>query len=120
MKEKLTLEVFFVWQVIVHHKFILECEIQLPIHLQKAICLKDPKMWAAEDKLLMHVSDMTCWLSFVHQQLSSHVTFVLPHPPYFHDLTVCDFYLFLSIDWLKGCHFKDVVDVSHSFIDCIT
>jgi hypothetical protein len=45
------------------------------------------------------------------QQLAKHGTAVLPHSPYSTNLTPSIFHLFQQTDWLKGCYFKNTVEV---------
>jgi hypothetical protein len=81
-------------------------------HLWEVFDLKHPEIWVAKAWAVLHDRVPTYKSFLLIQQLKQHGTVVLLHSCMVSHHVIFFFYLFLWIkDQLKGCHFKDAVEV---------
>jgi hypothetical protein len=100
-----------------HYKFIPEAVVvnkekykDVLVCLYMAIHVQQSEMWAAKDCMLLHDNSQTHKSFLVQQQLAKHNNVVHPNPLYSSNIVPCNFYFYLFL-WMRGCHFKNVVEV---------
>jgi hypothetical protein len=86
---------------IVHHEFVLQGQmVNQEVHIYVLRCVRDaprcrrPDLWASGQWTLLHDNARPHTALSVSRFLTKHNVTVLPHPPYYPDLSPCDSFLF--------------------------
>jgi hypothetical protein len=95
------LELFFNPSGIVHTEFIPEGVTANKHRYKEPLCYllssvhcKCPELWCRKNWLLLHDNSPAHRPVLVQEVLAKQQVTILPHPPYSHDLTLCNFFFF--------------------------
>lgn len=98
---KALLIVFFEYNGIVHHEFLLPCRtvnkeyyLHVLYNLCEAIWRKQPKLWRDNSWILHHDNALAHTALLIQQFLAKHNTAVMPQLPYSLDMAFSDFSYF--------------------------
>jgi histone-lysine N-methyltransferase SETMAR len=72
-------------------------------HLHNAVRRHRPEKWRPSNWILHHKNVPAHRAVTTNEFLVKHNILSLPHPPYSPDLALCDFFLFLQLQTMKGC-----------------
>jgi hypothetical protein len=87
--------------------------LEVPKHLRKNVRRKRPQLVLESSSWFFHHDNVPAHaLLLIYDFLSNMNTAVLPQPPYSHDLTLADFFLFPKLNsTLKGKRFQTIQEI---------